>query len=92
VSPASWITATASLRWVDSMLDPFDFVAPDGRMLDGDNPGYACLDLGVMAALAHWIPAEARVRVVNALDRDYSEVKGYPALGRTVIVGLSYTH
>jgi outer membrane cobalamin receptor len=45
-----------------------------------------------MAALAHWIPAEARVRVVNALDRDYSEVKGYPALGRTVIVGLSYTH
>jgi vitamin B12 transporter len=92
VSPASWITATASLRWVDSMLDPFDFVAPDGRMLDGDNPGYASLDLGVVAALAHWIPAEARVRVVNALDRDYSEVKGYPALGRTVVVGFSYTH
>jgi vitamin B12 transporter len=92
VSPASWVTATASLRWVDSMLDPFDFVASDGRTLDGDNPGYASLDLGVMAALAHWIPAEARVRVVNALDRDYSEVKGYPAPGRTVIVGLSYTH
>jgi vitamin B12 transporter len=92
VSPASWATATASLRWVDSMIDPFNFVAPDGRMLDGDNPGYASLDLGVMAALARWIPAEARVRVVNALDREYSEVKGYPALGRTFIVGLSYTH
>jgi vitamin B12 transporter len=91
-APAPWIAATASLRWVDSMRDPFDFTAADGRRLEGDTPGYASLDLSAAASLARWIPAEARLRVVNALDRRYSEVKGYPAPGRTASVGLAYTH
>ncbi|MGE5178409.1 MAG: TonB-dependent receptor plug domain-containing protein [Bacteroidota bacterium] len=91
VAPAAWITGTASLRWVDSMRDPFDFVDVHGVLLTGDTPGYASLDLGAAASLARWIPAEARVRVANALDRRYSEVKGYPALGRTVTVGIAYT-
>jgi len=91
VTPASWLTASGSLRWVDSMLDPFDFVDAQGRFLTGDTPGYASLDLGVVAALSRWIPAEARFRVLNALDRDYAEVKGYEAPGRTVVLGLAYT-
>src|SRR5262249_37152076 len=45
VVPASWIAASGSLRWVDSMLDPFDFYDPSGRFLGGDTPGYAALDL-----------------------------------------------
>jgi vitamin B12 transporter len=91
VAPVTWATATASLRWVDSMLDPFDFTDVGGRWLGGDTPGYASLDLGVTTSLARWLPAEARLRVQNALDRDYSEVKGYPALGRTITVGVAYT-
>ena len=72
------------------MRDPFDFVDTEGRFLNGDTPGYASLDLGATASLARWIPAEARVRLTNALDRRYQEVKGYPAPGRRITVGIAY--
>jgi vitamin B12 transporter len=91
VRPASGVTLAAGLRWVDSTVDPFDFIDAGGRLLAGDTPGYASLDLGGAVSLARWVPAEARLRVSNALDREYSEVKGYPALGRTIMVGLAYT-
>ena len=91
VTAAAGVTLDAALRWVDSTVDPFNFTDPRGRLLTGDTPGHAALDLGVVALLARWVPAEARIRVMNALDRDYSEVKGYPAPGRTVMVGLAYT-
>ncbi|HYJ34102.1 MAG TPA: TonB-dependent receptor [Candidatus Binatia bacterium] len=89
-APATWATASASVRWTDSMRDPFDFVDPQGHLLSGDTPGYAALDLGATASLARWIPAEARVRLTNALDRRYQEVKGYPAPGRRITVGFAY--
>lgn len=89
-APVSWATASASLRWTDSMIDPFDFVDAQGRLLSGDTPGYASLDLGATASLARWIPAEARVRLTNALDRRYQEVKGYPAPGRRITIGIAY--
>ncbi len=91
VTAATGVTLDAVLRWVDSTVDPFDFTDARGRRLTGDTPGYAALDLGAVGSLARWVPAEARLRVMNALDRDYSEVKGYPAPGRTVMVGLAYT-
>ena len=90
LAPVSWGTASASLQWTDSMRDPFDFVDTEGRFLNGDTPGYASLDLGATASLARWIPAEARVRLTNALDRRYQEVKGYPAPGRRITVGIAY--
>jgi vitamin B12 transporter len=89
-SPASWATASASWRWTDPVRDPFDFVDPQGHLLSGDTPGYASLDLGATASLARWIPAEARIRVSNALDRRYQEVKGYPAPERRITVGIAY--
>lgn len=89
-APVSWGSAWVSLQWTESVLDPFDFVDVTGRLLDGDTPGYAALDLGATASLARWIPAEARVRLSNALDRDYQEVKGYPAPGRRITVGIAY--
>ncbi len=91
VTATAGVTLDAALRWVDSTVDPFNFTDARGRLLTGDTPGHAALDLGVVALLARWVPAEARIRVMNALDRDYSEVKGYPAPGRTVMVGLAYT-
>jgi vitamin B12 transporter len=91
LAPVTWGTASASLQWTDSTRDPFNFVDATGRFLDGDTPGYASLDLGASVSLAHWLPAEARIRVSNALDRSYEEVKGYPAPGRRVTVGLAYS-
>lgn len=71
------------------MRDPFDFIDVEGSVLRGDTPGYAALDLGATFSLREWMPAAATVRVMNALDRDYSEVKGFPAPGRAVTAGLT---
>jgi vitamin B12 transporter len=83
------LTALADFWWSASMLDPFVFVDADGRVLSGDTPERGSLDLGVNASLARWIPADLRVRVENALDRRYSDVKGFPALGRVFRVGVT---
>jgi outer membrane cobalamin receptor len=88
VMPA--LTLTGAWRWVDSVRDPFNFIDAEGRVLDGDNPGYAALDLGFVASLARWAPVDLNVRVSNVLDREYSEVKGYPARGRAVAVALGF--
>jgi vitamin B12 transporter len=85
------ITVTASWRWVDSAPAPFDFVSATGEVLDGDNPAYSVVDLGAAAALARWAPLHLSVRCTNLLDRDYSEVKGFPAPPRMVTVGITYS-
>jgi outer membrane cobalamin receptor len=72
------------------MVDPFNFYDVDGRYLSGDTPGYASLDLGAVVSLATWVPAELRLKVGNALDRNYSEVKGFPARGRAVTAGVTF--
>ena len=83
------ITVTGAWRWVDPVRDPFDFIDVEGNVLRGDTPGYAALDLGASLSLQQWMPARVTVRVMNALDRDYSEVKGFPAPGRAVTAGLT---
>jgi vitamin B12 transporter len=87
--PAHGLVAVLDWWWSASMLDPIVFVDADGRVLSGDTPERASLDLGVNASLARWAPAELRLRVENALDRRYSDVKGFPALGREFRVGLT---
>ena len=87
--PYRGVTALADFWWSASMLDPFVFVDADGRVLAGDTPERASLDLGLNASLTRWIPADLRLRVDNALDRRYSDVKGFPALGRSFRVGLT---
>ncbi|HSQ59149.1 MAG TPA: TonB-dependent receptor [Acidobacteriota bacterium] len=77
----------AAWRWSDSFHDPFDFVDAGGRYLDGDTPGYAALDLAAALKPARW-PFGVRVRVENALDREITEVKGLPARGRLLALGL----
>jgi len=83
------LTALADFWWSASMLDPFVFIGADGQVLSGDTPERASLDLGLNASLARWIPADLRARVSNVLDRKYSDVKGFPALGREVRIGLT---
>jgi vitamin B12 transporter len=84
------LTLTGAWRWVDSILDPFNFVDARGRALDGDAPGYAAFDLGALVTLQRWVPLELNARVSNVLDRDYSEVKGFPARGRAATIGVTF--
>lgn len=89
-TPRPDLTFSGAWRWVNSVHDPFNFIDVDGRVLDGDNPGYAALDLGAIARLTRWAPLDLSVRVTNALDRSYSEVKGFPVSGRAFTVGLRF--
>lgn len=79
----------AGWRWSDSFRDPFDFVDVNGRYLDGDTPGYAATDLGVVVAPARW-PVALRARIDNAFDRRITEVKGLPARGRALTLGVEF--
>jgi vitamin B12 transporter len=85
------VTVMASWRWVDAVPAPFDFVSATGEVLDGDNPAYSVVDLGAQASLSRWAPLDLTVRCTNLLDRDYSEVKGFPAPPRMVTVGVTYS-
>lgn len=89
-TPRPEITLVGAWRWVDSVLDPFNFIDVEGHVLDGDTPGYAALDLGAVIALRRWAPLEVNARVSNAFDREYFEVKGFPARGRSVTVGATF--
>jgi vitamin B12 transporter len=89
LKPGAGLAMTAAWRWVGAMRDPFTFVDTDGRLLSGDTPGYAALDLGASVPLPGAVPAMAQVRVANVLDRAYSEVKGFPAEGRAFTLGLA---
>jgi vitamin B12 transporter len=89
IRPSSVWTLTGAWRWVDPVRDPFDFKDVNGRWLRGDNPGYAALDLGASVSLHRWAPADVHVRLSNALDRGYSEVKGFPARPRAFALGIA---
>ncbi len=91
VTPRADLTLSGAWRWVDSVKDPFNFIDVEGQVLDGDNPGYAALDLGAIVRLHRWAPLDLNVRVTNVLDREYSEVKGFPVRGQAVTVGLNFT-
>jgi hypothetical protein len=89
VRASASVRLLASWRWSDSFHDPFDFVDVNGRDLDGDTPGYAALDLGAVVTPSRG-PLAVRARLENALDRAIEEVKGLPARGRTVTVGIDF--
>lgn len=75
------IEGAASLVWVGRRtdLDPVT-LAPVPQA------GFVTADLALTVPLAPRLAA--RLRVENAADRRYEEVRGYPAPGRRLIVGL----
>jgi vitamin B12 transporter len=87
--PAVGASVSAAWRWVDSSADPFDFVDATGKLLTGPLPEYAVLDLAAAVPFGHGIPGTLDLRLSNALDREYQEVKGYPAPGRMLVAGLT---
>jgi vitamin B12 transporter len=75
------VTGAASVVWVGRRtdLDPVTLTrVPQG--------GFVTADLAVKVPLARAL--SARVRIENVANRTYEEVRGYPAPGRRVIVGL----
>lgn len=79
----------AGWRWSDSFRDPFNFVDVNGDYLDGDTPGYASADFGATVSPAKW-PIALRARLENAFDRRITEVKGLPARGRSLTLGIDF--
>jgi len=73
----------AALVLVGERVDS-DFLGLDLRR----SAGHARLDARLQVAMGAGV--EAFVAGENVLDRDYMEVLGYPALGRTVRVGVRY--
>lgn len=85
------------LRYRTGRWSAFTALTSRGRMLDLEpnygsfgglffTPGYAVLDVGGAVALSHGL--ELFGRVTNAANRRYEETLGYPALGRTGLVGV----
>jgi outer membrane receptor protein involved in Fe transport len=69
--------ARSTVRDVDPSFGTF------GGLYDG--PGYNVWNTG---ASWTWIRLQLFGRVTNLFDRDYEESLGYPALGRSAMVGL----
>ncbi len=53
------------------------------------NPGYAVFSFGGAVRLGRGV--EVTARVLNAFDKQYEEVLGFPALGRSAMIGLRVT-
>ena len=51
-----------------------------------DNPGYAVASIGASFRLTPMLDRHGRVN--NLFDRAYEEAFGYPALGRSAMVGV----
>jgi outer membrane cobalamin receptor len=84
---ASWtrngISAFAELQARGATLDAEPAFGPSGGLYTND--GHTVVNLG-----GSWRPVKAFevfVRALNLFDRDYEEVLGYPAPGRTAYVG-----
>jgi vitamin B12 transporter len=75
------LTGAASLVWVGSRpdVDPVSFATVQ-------QGGFVTANLAVTFPLARMV--SARVRVENVADRSYEEVRGYPAPGRRLMLGV----
>ena len=51
-----------------------------------DNPGFTTADLGGTGRVFRHLDVFGRV--TNLFDRDFEEILGFPALGRSVVVGV----
>jgi outer membrane receptor protein involved in Fe transport len=83
------------LSWTTARGNGFVSVGGRGEVTDLEpnygssiftNPGYATVAFGGAITIRRQF--NVFVRVDNAFDRQYEEVLGYPALGRTALVGI----
>ena len=86
------------VRYVTGRWSAFALVHQRGAMRDLEpnwasniytNPGRAVATLGASVRVARGL--EAYGRVMNAFDRTYEDVFGFPAIGRSAVIGLRVT-
>ena len=86
---------SVELTWTGMRVSAFAFVNGRGSMNDIEpnfastvytNPGYAVVTIGGSLRIARGV--EVTGRVLNLFDKNYEEAFGFPALGRTAMVGL----
>ena len=87
--------ASAAIMWSSARADAFFAVNGRGAMNDLEpsfassvyrNPGYAVVAVGGAIRVARSF--EVYARVSNLFDKEYEEAFGFPALGRTALVGV----
>ena len=87
--------ASLAVTWSRDPAHVFFTINGRGRMTDLEpnfassvyqNPGYAVASLGGAVRVARSLEVYARVN--NLFDRDYEEAFGFPALGRSAMIGL----
>ncbi|MFI5178042.1 MAG: TonB-dependent receptor domain-containing protein [Vicinamibacterales bacterium] len=86
---------SVELTWAGARAAAFAFVNGRGAMNDIEpnyastvytNPGYAVVTLGGSFRVTRGL--EITGRILNAFDKTYEEAFGFPALGRTAMVGI----
>jgi outer membrane cobalamin receptor len=88
---------SADLGFVRSRASAFLQIGSRGRVLDVEpsygtygglfwNPGYLVVHAGAGLKIAGGV--ELVARVINLFDRKYEETLGFPALGRTITIGV----
>jgi outer membrane receptor protein involved in Fe transport len=83
---ASRVSTFAQIQVRGETLDAEPAFGPSGGLYT--NPGHTVVNLG-----ASWRPVkvvEVFARALNLFDREYEEVLGYPAPGRTAYVGARF--
>jgi outer membrane cobalamin receptor len=87
---ATWsharLNAFAQVQMRGETLDAEPAFGPTGGLYD--NPGFTTINLG--GAFRPVKSVEVFVRALNLFDREYEEVLGYPAPGRTAYVGARF--
>lgn len=89
--------AWVDLSWTGARGSAFAELGARARTLDieptfgafgglFENPGYEVVNVGGSVSIAG--PLEAYARVTNLANRQYEEVLGFPALGRSVVAGI----
>ncbi|HET9371859.1 MAG TPA: TonB-dependent receptor [Vicinamibacterales bacterium] len=83
------------VQWTSERATAFVGIVGRGSMRDiepnfaatvYDNPGFTTVDIGGSWRVGRGL--EVTARVTNLFDRDYEEALGFPALGRSAMVGL----
>ena len=89
------------VAYAGSRFTSFLRIGTRGRILDVEpsfgtfgglfhSPGYSVIDTGGAFVVRTGI--ELTLRIQNLFDRTYEEILGYPALGRSAIVGVRLAH
>jgi outer membrane cobalamin receptor len=87
--------ASADVTWTAGRAQAFFVVNGRGKVSDIEpnfastlytNPGYAVVAIGGAFRITRGLDAYARV--TNLFDKSYEEALGFPALGRTAMIGV----